>query len=83
MRKEISIYVNTTVEDEELKISSCSDPELVVLTFLNGVKLGVSLNDLSKALFEVEYFKMLNTPNQTTKELNVSNNGAKVELLND
>jgi hypothetical protein len=63
MRKEISIYIPTTEEEEELKITSTNNPDVVVLTLYNNVKIGVSLKSLNKALFEVEYFKIVNSQN--------------------
>lgn len=67
MRKELSVFIKTNSidEDDELMISTTTKNDIVVITLPAGAKVGVNVEYLLNALYEVKTFKTLN-PNVET-----------------
>lgn len=57
MRKELTVFVNTSDEDE-IAISTTSS-NVVVLVLPNGIKVGVNPEELQTALTELRIFKSI------------------------
>jgi len=57
MRKELTIYIPTTVEVDDLAITTTSQGDTVVLVLPNGHKVGISNKHLYDALFDLRLFK--------------------------
>lgn len=75
MRKELSVFVKTSNEDEI--VLSSTNVGVVVLNLPNGFKVGVDPKELSDALFEIQFFKKYNTKEDSSvfEQQNVVNLG--------
>jgi hypothetical protein len=73
-RKELTVFVKTTDEDEELSVTSTRSG-VVVLTLPNGNKVGVDPQHLINALYDIKFFK-----GQVTYEVVDTDNSSVLQI---
>jgi hypothetical protein len=81
MRKELMVFIETTsIDKDELLISTTQIDNAVVLTLPNGAKVGVKVDELMDALYEVKTFKKLNP---TKDEVNLVAESSHITWVSD
>ena len=76
MRKELSVYIKTS-DDDEISLNS-TNSGVVVLTLPNGIKVGLNPKELRDAIFEIEFFKSF----EKTKDYTIisTTHGSQIDL---
>lgn len=66
MRKELTVYVPTTEEGEEVSLKGISPDGKIVLFELAGVgRFAINSDELKKAFMEIEIFQSVNKKQET------------------